>query len=197
MLRSPWALLVPALAASLFAAAWLAGCTPNIGNSCSLSTDCSQLGDRLCDTSQPGGYCTVFNCEPDQCPNSVCVAFATSLDPSCGPSNGGRWPRFERSYCMAPCDDSSNCRGNYTCVNLDPNYLPNNETVNPNIALYNAQVVDLNAFDGGSGYSVCLVEGMAPPMPDAGVPPICLPPDAGFVQAADGGAPWPAYDGGM
>ena len=72
--------LLPALAA--LALAPVLGCTPNIGNKCSLSTDCSQLGDRLCDTTQPGGYCTVFNCEPDQCPNAICVAFDPTLDPA-------------------------------------------------------------------------------------------------------------------
>ena len=44
----------------------LAGCSAEIGDDCSNSTDCSSTGDRLCDTTQPGGYCTLFNCEPDR-----------------------------------------------------------------------------------------------------------------------------------
>src|SRR4051812_10031586 len=57
---------------SLLAAAFigiLAGCTPSIGDKCVLSTDCSTRGDRLCDTSQPDGYCTQFNCSKNGCPD--------------------------------------------------------------------------------------------------------------------------------
>lgn len=122
----------------------LAGCTPKIGNKCSLSTDCSQLGDRLCDTNQPDGYCTIFNCEPDQCPDSVCVAFDPTLDPACGAATDGRWPRFERSFCLAPCSDDSDCRSQYSCVDLSN---PTNQT------LRKAQVVDQV---GTNGYKVCM-----------------------------------------
>src|SRR6516164_4737254 len=38
------------------------GCTPKIGDKCILSTDCSQQGTLVCDTSQPAGYCTQLNC---------------------------------------------------------------------------------------------------------------------------------------
>ena len=79
------------------------GCPPQIGKDCTLSTDCSQLGDRLCDTSQPDGYCTVFNCEPDSCPNAICVAFQGSLDPACGSANDGQWPRLQRTFCLSQC----------------------------------------------------------------------------------------------
>ena len=44
------------------------GCKPKIGEDCATSTDCSISGDRLCDVTQPGGYCTVFNCEPNTVP---------------------------------------------------------------------------------------------------------------------------------
>src|SRR5690348_74537 len=47
-----------ALAAALIAV----GCLPKIGDHCTTSLDCSQTGQRLCDTTQPDGYCTVFNC---------------------------------------------------------------------------------------------------------------------------------------
>jgi hypothetical protein len=127
--------------------ALLAGCTPKIGNKCTLSTDCSQLGDRLCDTTQPGGYCTVFNCEPDQCPNAICVAFDPLLDPACGAAVDGRWPRFERSYCLAACDTDGDCRDQYECIDLsDPKQQLKRS----------AEVVDLGANDGGLGYKVCM-----------------------------------------
>src|SRR4051812_38010306 len=72
---------------SLLAAAvigMLAGCTPSIGDKCVLSTDCSTRGDRLCDTSQPDGYCTQFNCSKNGCPDdSACVLFNANV-PGCG-----------------------------------------------------------------------------------------------------------------
>src|SRR5690242_18467125 len=46
------------------------GCKPKIGDECKTSTDCSVTGDRLCDITQPSGYCTIFNCEePGSCPD--------------------------------------------------------------------------------------------------------------------------------
>ena len=102
-----WALPLSAL---------LFGCAPKIGKSCSLSTDCSQLGDRLCDTNQPEGYCTIFNCEPDTCPDSACVGFYAKLIPSCGSATDDRTPRFERTFCMASCKSDGDCRDGYQCV---------------------------------------------------------------------------------
>jgi hypothetical protein len=125
----------------------IAGCTPNIGNKCTISTDCSQLGDRLCDTNQPDGYCTAFNCEPDQCPNSICVAFDPTLDPVCGSDDNGRAPRYQQTFCLAPCSSNSDCRDQYQCVDLS---LPENQIAR------SAQVVDLGAGDGGLGYGVCM-----------------------------------------
>ena len=95
------------------------GCRPQIGDECVGSVDCSQQGDRLCDTSQPGGYCTAFNCEPDACPEgeAVCVAFGLELDPACQ-SQGydPRWSRFERTFCMAVCEEDADCRDGYVCL---------------------------------------------------------------------------------
>ena len=52
------------------------GCTPQVGDPCDLATDCSPVGELLCDTTQPGGYCTQFNCEPGRCTDdSLCIAF--------------------------------------------------------------------------------------------------------------------------
>jgi hypothetical protein len=187
-LRNLWVLPLAAL---------LLGCPPKIGNKCTLSTDCSQLGDRLCDTAQPDGYCTIFNCEPDNCPDSICVGFDPTLDPTCQGVDDGRWPRFQRTFCMKPCSSDGDCREQYHCVDLSD---PNNQVAN------RAVVVDTGAGDGGLGYSVCMVnpyygvDGGAPDagammsVSDAGPPPICKP-FTGF----DGGTPWPAYkpDGGV
>jgi hypothetical protein len=99
----------------------LAACRPEIGDECVSSIDCSSQGDRLCDTSQPEGYCTIFSCEPDNCPedDSVCVGFGLVLAPTCDTKEGAadpRWPRFERTFCMAPCEEDDDCRVGYQCL---------------------------------------------------------------------------------
>jgi hypothetical protein len=95
-----------------------AACTPQIGNSCTLNTDCSIDNSRQCDNSQPNGYCTVFNCSPNTCPNSaVCVELQANV-PGCpyddysSPSRGGR------SMCLKPCNHDSDCRqgDGYRCL---------------------------------------------------------------------------------
>jgi hypothetical protein len=93
------------------------GCAPQIGDECETSVDCSQGGERLCDITQPGGYCTVFNCEPDGCPDdSVCIAFAAqpSANPACNSADG--LSRFSRSFCMASCSSDKDCRSGYRCL---------------------------------------------------------------------------------
>ena len=102
-----------------FLALAAAGCTPEIGDACVTSLDCSQQGGRLCDTSQPEGYCTVFDCQPDACPGAaVCVRFGVELDPSCASSDvvDPRWPRFERAFCLAACEADDDCREGYRCL---------------------------------------------------------------------------------
>lgn len=102
----------------LAAPVWLFACQPKIGDECVGSVDCSQQGDRLCDTSQPDGYCTAFNCEPDKCPDdSVCVGFGLVLDPACVQTSvDPRWPRFERTFCLAACEENGDCRDGYVCL---------------------------------------------------------------------------------
>lgn len=169
----------------------LLGCPPKIGKKCSISTDCSQLGDRLCDTNQPEGYCTIFNCEPDTCPESICVGFDPSLDPACKSADDGRWPRFQRTFCMKACSEDSDCRDGYECIDLSlPQYQISRR----------AEVVDIGAADGGFGFGVCMVKatgasdaGVMSTDADAGIPGVCRPADAGLI---DGAAPWPPYGQG-
>ncbi len=53
-----------------------AGCKDKIGDACDFNVDCSTKGDRLCDLSSPGGYCTIENCNAESCPDeAVCIAF--------------------------------------------------------------------------------------------------------------------------
>lgn len=85
------------------------GCQKVIGDSCTLSSDCSIQGDRSCDTTQFEGYCTVQGCDPNTCPDeALCVAFDAHS------------PRFTRRYCMAACEVDDDCRTpEYRCVRPD------------------------------------------------------------------------------
>ena len=73
--------LVPLL---LLLVAGLEACGKEIGDSCSLSTDCSPNNDRLC-IDPPGtpnstwnGYCTIQGCDYSTCPEeAACVRFFT------------------------------------------------------------------------------------------------------------------------
>lgn len=83
----------------------LVGCAPNIGDECSTASDCDVQGNRICDRTQPGGYCTVSGCEQGTCPDdSVCILFRPQPQ------------RLSASWCMAPCEDDGDCRDNYACT---------------------------------------------------------------------------------
>jgi hypothetical protein len=102
----------PLAIASLLALAALAalgaGCTPRIGDGCSSSSNCSINGDRLCDTSQPGGACIVFDCQPDRCPDdAICVRFNPSP------------PRRAVVACMRACNGDGDCRSGYSCLSRE------------------------------------------------------------------------------
>jgi hypothetical protein len=123
---------------ALIAAAVLAfaGCGEEIGDSCSLSSDCSADGDRTCDVSSTGGYCTIQGCDFDSCPGeATCVRFfsGTFSNKACDPTTedtgtndcsldevctleGRCAPRAnEIRYCMKKCDSTSDCRDGYEC----------------------------------------------------------------------------------
>lgn len=162
--------------ALLVALSALAGCKPQIGDDCSVSTDCSNVGDRLCDTTQPGGYCTIFNCEPGTCPDeAVCVAFKTSLSLSCPSPQGAE--RLRRTFCMRNCSDDSDCRTGYRCIDLNAD--------NP----WGAKVAENGPVNG----AVCIVPFSGAPLPDPPNTEVCTGTDAGFDALAplppDGGAP--------
>jgi hypothetical protein len=83
----------------------LSACGPKFGDGCKNSTDCSVQNTRICDRSQPGGYCTIANCKPGDCgDDGVCVRFRPAE------------PRLSTSYCMGKCDTTSDCdRDAYYC----------------------------------------------------------------------------------
>lgn len=92
------------------ALAVIAGCAPAIGDSCGASFDCSVNGDRVCDVARPGGACTVYGCEADNCPDqAVCVRWRP--DPT----------RLSFTACMQRCEQDSDCRmdDGYRCMSVD------------------------------------------------------------------------------
>ena len=112
----------------LLAALSLGGCKRDIGDACKNSLDCSQESERLCDISQPGGYCTIEGCDERTCPeDSVCVRFFPRLgvtkpcSAGCDANelclqDGTCAPRMsERRFCVHSCGDNSDCRGGYDC----------------------------------------------------------------------------------
>jgi hypothetical protein len=111
-------------------AALASGCGTEIGDSCSQNVDCSPTGGRICDVSQPDGYCTIEGCDEGTCPEeAICVRFfpAEFLVASCAEqadcqegdlclSDGFCAPlRTERRYCMRRCGTDGACRDEYSC----------------------------------------------------------------------------------
>jgi hypothetical protein len=153
-----WALLV-ALSALL-----ALGCKPEIGDECSVSTDCSNIGDRLCDTTQPGGYCTIFNCEPDTCPEeAICIGFDSSESQVCQDPQGGN--RLQRTFCLRRCEGDGDCRGGYVCADLGRQSNP-----------WGAVVMEFGAPSG----KVCVVPYSGAPLPEDPNTEVCTGTDAGF-----------------
>jgi len=54
-----------------------AGCGKEIGDPCTVSSDCSTAGDRQCiDANEKGGYCTIQGCDYNTCPGeAACIRF--------------------------------------------------------------------------------------------------------------------------
>jgi hypothetical protein len=105
------------LSVSIFGAA---GCQPKIGDDCVTDLDCSQQGDRLCDTTQKGGYCTQADCDPLSCPEkeSICVAFNNTLSTQGSCNVRGQTSPYRRTFCMATCKANKDCRDGYSCVDM-------------------------------------------------------------------------------
>jgi hypothetical protein len=153
-------------------------CTPKIGDSCRVSTDCSTQGDRLCDTSQPGGYCTQLNCQGNGCfDEASCVLFGSAVPGCVYDDRAGRFgSRVARSFCAAKCESNGDCRDGYVCA--DPRDPP-----------WNAVILDDNQ-NKRSCLPIPLESQGAVPKDE----PICRPTlqDAGTIEASA-----PSTDGGL
>jgi hypothetical protein len=157
------------------------GCTPHIGDRCTLNTDCSISNTRQCDNSQPNGYCTIFNCGPNSCPDQgACVMFLASV-PGCGYDDYSSPSRTGVSFCMKGCQSDSDCRqgDGYACkqlADLGVTAISLDTYSNPRVCAIPPDVPESNA---GTNAAVC--------------PGSPIPPDAG-AGYFDGGSP--AEDGG-
>ncbi|MBK8479696.1 MAG: hypothetical protein IPL40_00745 [Proteobacteria bacterium] len=138
MRREAWA----AVGLGVVLALALGGCGTAIGDGCSDNVDCATDGTRVCDLTQPRGYCTVLGCSARSCPDSaVCVAFysANPWTAACNPLtedavgvgvvpsddcnaeevclSSGRCAlrAAAQRFCMKSCRRDGDCRGDYAC----------------------------------------------------------------------------------
>jgi len=181
------------LAAGIAFVAAAVACTPSIGDQCQVSTDCSVRGDRLCDVSQPGGYCTQLNCGGNACADEAACVLFNSAVPGCGYNDrsGPFGSRVARSFCMAACTSNGDCRAGYVCA--DPRTYPWNAVVLDNVQNKRACLpIPLEGQDAGSAAPtatalVCgpsapdagAIDAAPPVIQDGGVPPLFAPTDAG------------------
>ena len=96
------------------------GCAPAVGDRCAVATDCSATGSRQCDTSQPDGYCTVFDCAPNKCPDHAACAEVRASVLGCAYDDRQSPSREGRNYCLKTCNSDSDCRVSegYACVDV-------------------------------------------------------------------------------
>ncbi len=199
-----WRARLALVGAALLALAISQACSPAIGDKCIVSTDCSVQGDRLCDTSQPDGYCTQLNCRGNDCADEAACVLFNSAVPGCNYDDrtGGYGSRIARSFCMAECKDNTDCRPDYVCA--DPRSAPWNAVILDNSQSRRGCLPQPLPFDAGDGVTsfsvespVCQasapldaaapIEASAPGISEAGsanAPPLFT--DAG-VDASDGG----------
>ncbi len=127
----------------------LTGCRFHVGDSCGSSIDCSRTGELQCDLSQPGGYCTVFACDADTCPEGACVEWR--FIPS----------RTADTWCMKTCDDTRDCRrSEYSCV-LPENIMQSGD-ISENLPVEErvARIIDLDIFKAEAKICVALGPGV-------------------------------------
>jgi hypothetical protein len=121
-----WLVSLLASSALLLPSVLVVGCAPGIGDPCSTALNCSITGERVCDTSQPGGACIIFGCEEGTCPpESVCVRWRPMAS------------RLEFNACMRRCGADGDCRvgQGYSCESTD-------EVVDPSTGAPLAEIVD-------------------------------------------------------
>ncbi len=101
-------------------------CGNEIGDECSYSYDCSPNMERKCDVGQPGGYCLIIGCEPNDCPEeALCVEFITPCPEGTTTDGSGQSgceqiePNRTREYCLKHCNSDGDCRSEYICQEVE------------------------------------------------------------------------------
>lgn len=105
----------------------ISACSAEIGDPCDYDIDCSANYDRNCDSSQPGGYCLIIGCGPDECPaEAVCTEFTTPCPDDYALTDAGIEtcdliePNRGRSYCLRACKTNADCdRKRYQCLEVE------------------------------------------------------------------------------
>jgi hypothetical protein len=145
-------------------AAVAVGCKPKIGDDCNISTDCSAAGDRLCDITAPGGYCTIFNCEPGTCPvnEALCIEFGAQRSPIQACFDQQAPSPYARAFCMAKCKKDSDCRSGYVCADVSGSNewgalrIDTDRGDGACLVPYSANPISANSMGGGPGFGdVC------------------------------------------
>lgn len=138
----------------------VSACSSSIGSSCTGSTDCSTQGNRFCDTSQPEGYCTVFGCADNTCPDhAVCVTVNAAL-PGCEYNDYLAPARTYRTLCLQHCESDSDCRTSEGYVCLDPREPPVSGQIlddnqNQKVCTVAYATAGVNPGDGGEAAAIC------------------------------------------
>jgi len=136
-------------------AAAVAGCTHHIGDSCTQNVDCSPLGDRFCDTSAPGGYCTIQDCDVREDPQGNLVDSCTDAD------GNSVCVRFFTQVASEPCDpirelqmQQSRDRGDANaCLECTPDeacHCDASDPANPTACVASSATSDGGVPDGGA-----------------------------------------------
>ncbi len=175
----------------LAALSW--GCQPVIGDRCALATDCSTRGDRQCDTSQPGGYCTVPNCRGNGCPDKAACVLYSGRVPGCAYDDRSL-ARTAHAFCSASCESKEDCRAGYVCA--DPTLPPWNGIVLDDLQNRRTCLVDklVSIADPRTAEpGVCAAAGPDTPEIEAGAGAI-QPWDAGIDAPADAPSDAPSID---
>jgi hypothetical protein len=170
----------------------LTGCSAHIGARCNLNTDCSLQGTLVCDTSEPDGYCTLFNCAPDSCQNKAACVMLNASIPGCSYDDYAAPARTGRTMCLEQCHKDSDCRTSDGYVCADPRQPPWNAVIVDDDQSQLVCVVAPVEYDGGPAASfadaaVCQPMGPSVPQIDAGGSAGDAGSDAADGAAADGG----------
>jgi hypothetical protein len=132
--RRPMLAIVSALATLAISAMVASGCARKVGDECTTAADCNPNGTRSCDSSQPGGYCTIQGCNETSCPDeSACIRYFPAqyltkpCTPTPPPATGCAADEFclpeglcaqlsqELRYCAKTCSSGDDCRAGYEC----------------------------------------------------------------------------------